>query len=585
VDYKPGMKIGRYVLDKCIGDGGEAEVWKAYFIDNRNFLCALKLRRPVLLNERDDVSKQNQAFVRENNRWVEFSRSSIYVVNILDLLTETAEDDEGNTWVIHGTAAEYSEIGDLHNAIKEKKLRQYLTSRGHVSIEVSFIEFLLKIISGVKAGHTAQIVHCDIKPLNILLFRDGDDVVPKLTDFGIALSPLETIRGYTPGYAAPELSPGGKPAREMDVYSLGITFYEIFFASILEPTSNLKTAGDYTSGREYKKYITANFDVNGDQAGLDAVPYLKLIASMADENPENRPTLDSISEWLTSTLWALRAKGRQYRVKTPADQYLWNPLVHEVLQEKLYYIMVKGGNPNVDVRDILTDMSRENITGFSLRSVTGEWDNVVRVWISKAQSSLERLVERISHNGRTAVPLEVQAAELHHAPPKRLAHSNSDVRLLREIEACSKGAKDEKDALTKLRQGGYIAAALNNSDKSFRVTLVVTIAPSHEQLAPVVGELIRKKIKSSDKRAREVSYYDVKPVGTGSRNIRLLVKFMHSDFASCRKTLTGVFSSLVPFGNHFGFSTLLDMNAGLDCLSDDGVIISRIQAVHAGGNP
>jgi len=564
------MQIGRYVLDRLIGDGGEAQVWRAYSVEHRNWSCALKLRPAVQLTERSDVEKQNAAFVNENSHWIEFTQSSIYIVNILDIISEIFEDEDGVKWVIRAIASEFSELGDLHKAIEEGRLHSYIKE------EIRFIDFLRKIISGVGAGHRVQRIHCDIKPKNILLFRDGNTIAPKLTDFGVSRGVLEPVQGFTPGYAAPELAPGRAPTPESDVYSLGITFYQIFYSTIFS-ASPPTTASEFKSGRDYKRYLSTDFDIGSTQIEFDAVPYLKLMSSMTDENPKERPTLDQIDSILSASLTAVLRKVPSYSVQTERDHYHWNPAVHEILQEDLYYILVKGGNPVIELEDMLTDLDRTGFTGFSVRTVSGQWDYVVRIWIPKGDGNVKTVCAAIERNGRRATALEVISSELHHQPPRNFYRQRPEVEMIRDIES---HAGDAANAA--LKRAGYTIGILNKSDFLFRVTLLVTIVPEYHQLAPVVGGMIKKTIQTYDGKAKDISYYDVKPVGNGS-NIRLVIKFMHSSFVQCRATLLEVFRSLIGHQNRFSFSTLFDLNAPDDRMSDDGSIINQIINAHSSG--
>ncbi|KAG5469513.1 hypothetical protein LSCM1_02736 [Leishmania martiniquensis] len=93
--------------------------------------------------------------------------------------------------------------------------------------------YLRDIVRGLNYLHTANIVHCDIKPHNVLLAMDGQC---KLSDFGSAIARATSsickiddvleMRG-TPGYMAPEVARGDVPTMKSDVYSLGITILDL----------------------------------------------------------------------------------------------------------------------------------------------------------------------------------------------------------------------------------------------------------------------------------------------------------------------------------------------------------------------
>lgn len=94
----------------------------------------------------------------------------------------------------------------------------------------------MQICCGVAAVHRAQIIHCDIKPLNFLFTPSQ---VLKLTDFGearksitTAYSTEEEIIWGSPLYMSPELSDGIYPQKNADVYSMGILLYQIFAGNL-----------------------------------------------------------------------------------------------------------------------------------------------------------------------------------------------------------------------------------------------------------------------------------------------------------------------------------------------------------------
>ena len=83
------------------------------------------------------------------------------------------------------------------------------------------------VVRALQAAHARGVVHCDVKPSNIMVDIDGR---VKLVDFGIAGSlsdPASIEIGMTPGYAAPERFSRAHGSPEADFYSLGVTAYEM----------------------------------------------------------------------------------------------------------------------------------------------------------------------------------------------------------------------------------------------------------------------------------------------------------------------------------------------------------------------
>jgi serine/threonine protein kinase len=114
--------------------------------------------------------------------------------------------------------------------IPGKDLKQLIRERGRFSVEAG-IPLIIQACAGLGYAHRAGLVHCDVKPHNMLVSPDGR---LKVTDFGIARA-LATI---TPGertdviwgsplYFAPEQAQGEPPSPASDVYSLGVVMYEL----------------------------------------------------------------------------------------------------------------------------------------------------------------------------------------------------------------------------------------------------------------------------------------------------------------------------------------------------------------------
>jgi serine/threonine-protein kinase len=133
------------------------------------------------------------------------------VVQIFDFF-----DHEEQLWI----AMEFVRGGDLAGQ---------MDTRGAFSPREAF-EVILPVASGLAAAHARGIVHRDIKPMNILI---SEDLVPKLTDFGLAKlieTSVHTVAGVamgSPPYMSPEQAAGRVADKATDMYSLGITLYEL----------------------------------------------------------------------------------------------------------------------------------------------------------------------------------------------------------------------------------------------------------------------------------------------------------------------------------------------------------------------
>lgn len=106
-------------------------------------------------------------------------------------------------------------------------LKEYIAKKGKLSIKEA-TSIAIQVSMGLEAAHNHGIVHRDVKPQNIIISTDGK---VKVTDFGIArAASSNTISSNVMGsvhYSSPEQVRGGYSDEKSDIYSLGITLYEM----------------------------------------------------------------------------------------------------------------------------------------------------------------------------------------------------------------------------------------------------------------------------------------------------------------------------------------------------------------------
>jgi len=112
--------------------------------------------------------------------------------------------------------------------VEGSDLKAYLTRRGALPTHEA-IWIALQLAEGLGLAHRAGLVHCDVKPQNVLL---RPDLQPKLTDFGIARSTLAGGQADeepwgTPQYFSPEQARGEALGPASDIYSLGVVLFEM----------------------------------------------------------------------------------------------------------------------------------------------------------------------------------------------------------------------------------------------------------------------------------------------------------------------------------------------------------------------
>lgn len=194
----------RYKIIKEIGRGGMAIVYSARdtLLDR---IVALKMLKPEYNSDEEFTDK----FRQEARAVAKLSHPN--VVSIYDIVV-----DEKRIYLV----MEIVEGQNLKNVIKERK-------------KLSIAEALKiagEIAAALSVAHGNQIVHCDIKPHNIIL---TDQFEVKVTDFGIARAisqattrVTETVVGSA-HYFSPEQAKGGEIKAYSDVYSLGVVLYEM----------------------------------------------------------------------------------------------------------------------------------------------------------------------------------------------------------------------------------------------------------------------------------------------------------------------------------------------------------------------
>ena len=203
-----GTMIGnRYEVVEKVGTGGMADVYRA--MDHRlNRYVAVK----ILKNE-----------YSEDTKFVTKFRQEAQAVACLSHPNVVAVYDVGEEQGMHFIVMEF---------VEGITLKSYIEKKGKLSVREA-VGIGIQIASGLEAAHNSHIIHRDIKPQNILIARDG---TAKVTDFGIAkAASSNTITASAMGsvhYISPEQARGGFSDEKSDVYSLGVTMYEMLSGTL-----------------------------------------------------------------------------------------------------------------------------------------------------------------------------------------------------------------------------------------------------------------------------------------------------------------------------------------------------------------
>jgi serine/threonine-protein kinase len=147
-----------------------------------------------------------------------------------------------NIVTVHDFGFDHNQLFIVMEHIPGKDLKTLLRQRGRYSVEEA-IPLIVQACAGIGYAHRAGLVHCDIKPHNMIVTPDGR---LKVTDFGIARA-MSTILPDeradvvwgSPQYFAPEQAVGEPPSPASDVYSLGVVLYEVLTGALpfTAPTS------------------------------------------------------------------------------------------------------------------------------------------------------------------------------------------------------------------------------------------------------------------------------------------------------------------------------------------------------------
>ncbi len=176
-----------------------------------------------------------------------------------------------------------------------------------------------QILDAIKFAHRQLIIHCDIKPGNILVSDDGQ---VKIVDFGIAslvsatsdLTPENGNLLCSPGYCAPEQFRGAIPATSLDIYNLGAVLYELLCSRRIRSGDTITRLFFNRESTSQTIPAPSTFDSAID-SDLDAI-CLKAMAHNPDVRYENVALLQNdLRRWSMNKPVSARAGGRGYRAQ------------------------------------------------------------------------------------------------------------------------------------------------------------------------------------------------------------------------------------------------------------------------------
>lgn len=208
----------RYQIEETLGKGGMAVVYQAQ---------DLTLERTVAIK----VLRQN------------YSRDPIFREHFREEAKAAANLSHPNIVTVHDFGFDADRLFIVMEYVPGTDLKQLLEEERQINVERTLV-LIGQACAGVGYAHRAGLVHCDIKPQNLLITPDER---LKVVDFGIArafasINPGEKrdIVWGSPHYFSPEQASGTAPSPASDVYSLGVIMYEMITGQLpfTAPTSN-----------------------------------------------------------------------------------------------------------------------------------------------------------------------------------------------------------------------------------------------------------------------------------------------------------------------------------------------------------
>ena len=341
---KPGMILcDRYEILEVVGAGGMSIVYKARCHRlNRN--VAIKVLKPEFSNDKNFVTK----FKIEAQASAGLTHPNI--VNVYDVY-----DDDGIYFIVM----------ELVDGIT---LKEYIEQNGRLSMDKA-LDFSIQIASGLEAAHENHIIHRDIKPQNIIVSKNGNI---KVTDFGIAkAASSNTLTSGAMGsvhYISPEQARGGYSDERSDIYSLGITMYEMVTGRVpFEGDNNVSVAlmhiqSEMIPPRQYYPDIYSSFEkiiLKATQKKPER-RYLTASALIADlKRVQNNPNIDIVvaptaitnsptQEWTKEDVKAIR-DGSAY--KDPYDNSQLNTFQNPPVQNEMGELRANEGISMIPVNN------------------------------------------------------------------------------------------------------------------------------------------------------------------------------------------------------------------------------------------
>ncbi len=280
----------RYELLESLGSGGMAQVYKAHdkMLER---LVAIKVLKP-------EYSTNPSVQVR-------FRQEAKAIANL----------SHPNIVTVHDFGFDQNQLFLVMEFIPGLNLKQMLKKKGAFS-ETEALPIMRQVCAGLGYAHRAGIIHCDIKPHNVIVTPDNR---VKVMDFGIAraiagINPNEQsdVVWGSPLYFSPEQATGRAPLPASDVYSSGVVFYEMltgrppFIAKTAESLARLHRDATPADPSQFNSGITPKM--------------AEILLKVLSKEPSNRyRTADQLGQVLATVQPILGRVEPNYRAAMPVQ--------------------------------------------------------------------------------------------------------------------------------------------------------------------------------------------------------------------------------------------------------------------------
>ncbi|PIW69786.1 MAG: hypothetical protein COW08_05270 [Ignavibacteriales bacterium CG12_big_fil_rev_8_21_14_0_65_30_8] len=265
-----GRNIEHYKIVEVLGKGGMGVVYKAFDLKLERFV-ALKILNSDLLSNPHFLER----FKREAKHQAKLNHPNIVPV--------------------YGFTEENGILGIIMEYVSGETVESLITRLGKLELQYA-LSIIKQTLSGIGYAHSKGFIHRDIKPSNIILNNDG---VVKIMDFGISKSLTEgralTKTGTKIGtilYMSPEQVRAKEPSNQSDIYSLGITFFEMLTGHV-----PFETGTDYEIMEAHLKTNPPKISsiVPSTPTSIDTIMSKAVNKSLAKRYPTCEEFLDDIN--------------------------------------------------------------------------------------------------------------------------------------------------------------------------------------------------------------------------------------------------------------------------------------------------